>query len=326
MAFCKKCGAQLKDGAKFCTTCGNPINDRVELNIEAKIPSKKKKRRLSPYVNLFHEFYDKKAWNVQIVSLGNHKKEVIELLMKMYGTSFEKAQKTLETNMDAIAFNVIYKDATALANVLNDLGVITKIYVDIDAIKKAAITECSDTDIYEDESEKKPGCMKRIFNILLFSAILLFIMFLPEMCDSCSSKDSEKEQEKTEQVEDKAEKKEVAKPQKVETKKETKKEVKMETALTAKEQEIANDGAQKGRLIGLAMGSDEGFSNTMDVAEKTGREDILDKLYEKNAARNYDNYYGVPTNAEEKRLKQIFVEYYLKAMEAAQEEAEFFSR
>ena len=57
--------------------------------------------------------------------------------------------------------------------------------------------------------------------------------------------------------------------------KETKKEVKMETALTAKEQEIANDGAQKGRLIGLAMGSDEGFSNTMDVAEKTGRGGVI---------------------------------------------------
>lgn len=146
------------------------------------------------------------------------------------------------------------------------------------------------------------------------------------MCDSCSSKDSEKEQEKTEQVEDKVEKKEVAKPKKVETKKEIKKEVKKETALTAKEQEIANDGAQKGHLIGLGMGQNEGLQNSMDAMEKTGRGDEVDNVLERMAGRDYDNYYGAPTNAEEKRLKQIFVKYYLEAMEAAQAEAEFFSR
>lgn len=36
MAFCGNCGNELKDGAKFCPKCGNPVNSSSNPQIEAK--------------------------------------------------------------------------------------------------------------------------------------------------------------------------------------------------------------------------------------------------------------------------------------------------
>lgn len=55
--------------------------------------------------------------------------------------------------------------------------------------------------IPQPKPKEEMGCMRRIFNVLLFSAILLIIMFLPDMCDGCSSTDSEEKQEKQEKTE-----------------------------------------------------------------------------------------------------------------------------
>lgn len=36
MAFCRYCGAQLRDGAKFCGSCGNSVNEKSDLALQAK--------------------------------------------------------------------------------------------------------------------------------------------------------------------------------------------------------------------------------------------------------------------------------------------------
>lgn len=41
MPFCIKCGAQIQDSAKFCSSCGNPISSPENESPERKVPKKK---------------------------------------------------------------------------------------------------------------------------------------------------------------------------------------------------------------------------------------------------------------------------------------------
>lgn len=46
--FCQKCGAQLEEGARFCTACGNPVVQETHNPVESsyqpyiKVPVQKK--------------------------------------------------------------------------------------------------------------------------------------------------------------------------------------------------------------------------------------------------------------------------------------------
>ena len=40
MAFCSKCGAELREGAKFCPECGAPASER-----EAALPERERSRK-----------------------------------------------------------------------------------------------------------------------------------------------------------------------------------------------------------------------------------------------------------------------------------------
>lgn len=152
----------------------------------------------------------------------------------------------------------------------------------------------------EDEtSETKYGCTERIFGFIIWAILMAFFIFLRISCKESKSKNNDPQKQKTEQVEKKSEQK-------------------VPKELTAKEREVANNATEVGRAVGMALGGSE-LSNMIDAAENMGHEDDLDNLYEKQAGDAYNKDYGVPSNAEEKRLKQIYVEHYLKAMEAAME-------
>lgn len=167
-----------------------------------------------------------------------------------------------------------------------------------DEMTRLEMEQPQDENDYE-MSETEVGLSEKIITRTLFVILMAFIIFLRISCKESKSKNNDPQKQKTEQVEKKSEQK-------------------VPKELTAKEREVANNATEVGRAVGMALGGSE-LSNMIDAAEDMGHEDDLDNLYEKQAGDAYNKDYGVPSNSEEKRLKQIYVEYYLKAMEAAME-------
>ena len=88
-----------------------------------------------------------------------------------------------------------------------------------------------------------------------------------------------------------------------------------EASMTPKEQEMADAGFNKGTMFGMAGASNEGFSNMLDLADYVdGMDDKVNELLEQMAGNEYDKEYNAPTNAEEKKLKRIYIENFIKAM------------
>lgn len=112
--------------------------------------------------------------------------------------------------------------------------------------------------------------------------------------------------------------KEADKSKKIEktTKEQTEKaEKKQESELSPKEKKVAEAGANQGALFGMAGASNEEFSNMLDVADYVeGMDDKVDEIFKEMAGGEYDKQYGSPTNAEEKKLKKIYIEHFIKAM------------
>ncbi len=88
-----------------------------------------------------------------------------------------------------------------------------------------------------------------------------------------------------------------------------------EPKLSPKEQEVANAGYKKGSMYGMAGASNEEFSNMLDLADYVdGMDDQLNEMLEEMAGDEYDREYHTPTNAEEKKLKRLYIENFIKAM------------
>lgn len=98
-----------------------------------------------------------------------------------------------------------------------------------------------------------------------------------------------------------------------ETKEIVKKE--QESQLSPKEKEVAEAGANQGTMFGMAGASNDGFSDMLDMADHIdGMDDKVNEIFEEMAGGEYDKQYGAPTNAEEKKLKGIYIEHFIKAM------------
>ena len=88
-----------------------------------------------------------------------------------------------------------------------------------------------------------------------------------------------------------------------------------EPKLSPKEQEVANAGYKKGSMYGMAGASNEEFSNMLDLADYVdGMDDKVTEMFEQMAGDEYDREYHAPTNAEEKKLKKIYIEHFIEAM------------
>jgi membrane protein implicated in regulation of membrane protease activity len=100
------------------------------------------------------------------------------------------------------------------------------------------------------------------------------------------------------------------------TKKATEKvEKKKDLQLSPKEKEIADAGYKKGSMFGMAGASNEEFSNMLDLADYVdGMDDKVTEMFEQMAGDEYDKEYHAPTNAEEKKLKKIYIEHFIEAM------------
>lgn len=109
-------------------------------------------------------------------------------------------------------------------------------------------------------------------------------------------------------------------PQKSTEAKAEKEEKEQESPLSPREKEVANAGFKRGIMFGMAGASNEEFSNMLDAADyldDLGKE--VDKMYQEMAGREYDNEYNAPTNAEEEKLKKIYIENFRKGMESTME-------
>ena len=90
---------------------------------------------------------------------------------------------------------------------------------------------------------------------------------------------------------------------------------KQEPKLSPKEQAVANAGYKKGSMYGMAGASNEEFSNMLDLADYVdGMDDKVTEMFEQMAGDEYDREYHAPTNAEEKKLKKIYIEHFIEAM------------
>jgi hypothetical protein len=90
---------------------------------------------------------------------------------------------------------------------------------------------------------------------------------------------------------------------------------KQEPKLSPKEQAVANAGYKKGSMYGMARASNEEFSNMLDLADYVdGMDDKVTEMFEQLAGDEYDREYHAPTNAEEKKLKKIYIEHFIEAM------------
>lgn len=172
-------------------------------------------------------------------------------------------------------------------------------------------------EFYNDEEQpKKGGCLKKI---LYAFAIMAFIGFLGEKCSNKTDKGDGAQdsiQQPTEQVAAEAE--EAAEADGAVCDTITQDIEEQSFGLSPKEQEIADAGAHQGTMFGMAGANNEGFANIHDAADNMGEMgDKYNEMLEELAGAEYDKAYSSPTNAEEGKLRKIYIEHFLKAFNSA---------
>ena len=97
-----------------------------------------------------------------------------------------------------------------------------------------------------------------------------------------------------------------------------KEEKSKESSMSPKEKEMADAGRSKGVLFGAAGANNNEFSAMLDMADLSEEmEDKLNEMLEEMAGGEYDKEYGSPSNAEEEKLKKIYIENFIEAMNNA---------
>lgn len=108
----------------------------------------------------------------------------------------------------------------------------------------------------------------------------------------------------------------------VDTKKSENKEKNEKQAqqLSPKEKEVAEAGRKRGSLFGMSAADNEELKTMLDMAEYVdGMDEKIEKIFGDMAGNDYDNEYGAPTNAEENKLKKIYIENFIKSMNETME-------
>lgn len=151
---------------------------------------------------------------------------------------------------------------------------------------------------------------KHAWTVFAVSIILPFIMIaiLIEPKDESGSKQRVEKAEKSKEDLSNKKKKTKEPTEKVEKKRQ-------EPQMSAKEREVADAGAKQGLMFGMAGAGNEEFSNMLDLADYVdGMDDQVKRVFEEMAGNEYDKQYGSPSNAEEKKLKTIYIKHFIEAM------------
>lgn len=90
--------------------------------------------------------------------------------------------------------------------------------------------------------------------------------------------------------------------------------------LSPKEKEVADAGRKRGSLFGMSADDNEELKTMLDMAEYVdGMDEKIEKIFGEMAGNDYDNEYSAPTNAEENKLKKIYIENFIKSMNETME-------
>ena len=297
MAFCENCGTKLEDGAKFCPKCGNPT-DSTQSNAVADNES---------------------GWSVELSALleGSSKLEIVKVLMKELGMGINDTKNLVESAPCILSDGLSFDAAKELAQKLQAMGATVNIKSGVafdKSYSKPKVQEQS-TNQFESNTEKssKSGCWKKILYTFL---ALSLIGFFGEKCGNQTDRGNGEQdsiQQTTEQVAAETEEAVEADDAVCNTIAQDVEEQPSE--LSSKEKEIADAGAHQGTLFGMAGANNEGFSDMLDAADYIeGINDKVDEMFKEMAGGEYDKQYGAPANAEEERLKEIYIEHFIKAM------------
>jgi hypothetical protein len=143
-------------------------------------------------------------------------------------------------------------------------------------------------------------------------SLVLPIVMVGALADSKNDSSTKQEAEKVERPKDAVKLKNTEKTTDNQTDKLDKNQ---DPQLSPKEKEIAEAGAKQGTLFGMAGASNDSFSNMLDMADYVeGMDEKVNEMFEEMASGEYDKQYGAPSNAEDRKLKKIYIEHFVKAM------------
>ena len=103
MAYCVKCGTQLKDGAKFCHKCGKPVttaqtnNDSIE---------------------------NRSSYSLELISSGPATLQLTKILMDLLGIEMREAKDIIKSTPSILVTGISLSRAEEITQMLKNIGVI----------------------------------------------------------------------------------------------------------------------------------------------------------------------------------------------------------
>jgi large subunit ribosomal protein L7/L12 len=101
MAYCSKCGTQLKDGAKFCHKCGKPVttaqtnNDSIE---------------------------NRSSYSLELISSGPATLQMAKILMDLLGIEMREAKDIIKSTPSTLVTGLSLSRAEEIAQMLQSVG------------------------------------------------------------------------------------------------------------------------------------------------------------------------------------------------------------
>ncbi len=131
MAFCPNCGAQLIEGARFCTQCGTQVAAQMT--------------NTQMYSAVSYADPTRKDYRIVLLDRGNCTKTTAkELLMDIFGYTTTEANAILNTLPAEIACNLSFQQAVYASQALNEYGLELSVlngngYTDIDSYASKSV-------------------------------------------------------------------------------------------------------------------------------------------------------------------------------------------
>lgn len=101
MAYCSKCGTQLKDGAKFCHKCGKPVTTTQTNN---------------------DSFKNRSSYSLELISSGPATLQMAKILMDLLGIEMREAKDIIKSTPSTLVTGLSLSRAEEIAQMLQRVG------------------------------------------------------------------------------------------------------------------------------------------------------------------------------------------------------------